>query len=129
MASPPWWQGISYSVSAEAETAGVAPVTITFSGQTAASSPAKPSIPAPPYPNPNHVNEPGLSVAMSGTSVANPALEQFEPPTTGTVCWYLDRSENIRQDIPNSGECFPFSTTVDGTTNLTETANPLFGGV
>ncbi len=129
MASPPWWQGISYSVTAEAETAGVAPVTITFSGQTAADDPTEPAIPAPPYPNPNHVNEPGLSVAMSGTSVANPAFEQFEPPTTGTVCWYLDRSENIGQDIPDSGEYYPFSTTVDGTTNLTETANPLFGGI
>ena len=126
----PWWPDIDVTVTAEAETSGQM-ASAQFYGWTGDDNPSQPAIPQLTYPNPNSVSEPSLSVAMSSTSVANPAFEQYDPPTTGTVCWYLTQTENsygsANYSILTYGDTYTYL--YSGTLDQVQTVNPLFGGI
>jgi hypothetical protein len=129
MASPPWWDDVTYTFTAGVETAGLAPVTVVFSSQTAEDDPTMPPIPRPASPNPNQVNEPYLSASLTGTSIGNPAFEQFtdDPP----IKWYLVSTETssvILYQASEEGESFPIETGT-GSYGMTGVVSPLFGGV
>jgi hypothetical protein len=124
----PLWPGVAYTVTAKAETAGHI-TSIPFTGETGDDDPTIPPVPPLTFPNPNNVSEPALSVELSSTSVANPAFEQFNPPTSGTTDWYLVETQS------NSGTVNPVNegsdglvVTYTGTYNSVETVTPLFGG-
>ena len=116
----PWWPDTSVTVTATAETAGESD-SVQFTGLTWSNNPTAPPLPAVQTPTP--VNEPALSVAISSTSVANPAFRQFTD--TQPIQWYLvsTESSNYTSILSEGG-----TSTFTGTYSSVGTEQPLFGG-
>ena len=131
----PLWPDVSYTVTAEVETVGQTPVTMTFYGETGGDDPTKPPIPHPANSNSNQVFEPTLSIETSGTSVANPAFRQFEVYDSDTdqytdtppILWYKVSTETA--GLSECGNTGATEWTDTGTYNSVGTLISLLSGI